>query len=56
MIKCTRLKASRTKVTVSYEYVGLSKGGDAFIETFTASDYDQFIAEWKRLIEIYFQK
>jgi hypothetical protein len=54
-IKCTKLNSSRTKVTVSYEYVGLSESGNAFIEAFTASDYDDFIAEWKKLLEIYFQ-
>jgi hypothetical protein len=54
-IKCTKLNASRTKVTVSYEYVGLSESGNAFIEAFAASDYDDFIAEWEKLLEIYFQ-
>jgi hypothetical protein len=42
-----------TTVEVTYEYTGLSKTGNAFIEAFTAEAYRQFIGEWKTLLEDY---
>jgi hypothetical protein len=45
-----------TTVEVTYEYIGLSKTGDAFIEGFTAEAYRDFIGEWKTLLEDYFSR
>ncbi|MFQ5486383.1 MAG: hypothetical protein ACE5DO_13770, partial [Desulfobacterales bacterium] len=55
-VKCIRLNRSRTKVQISYEYIALSEKGNQFIERFTASEYEGFIAEWETLLEKYFER
>jgi len=42
------------RVEVTYQYTALGERGEEFIEGFTASDYSEFIAEWKRLLQTYF--
>lgn len=54
-IQCTTINQSATKVEVSYEYIGLRKKGDEFIKGFTPAAYKTFIAEWRRLLESYFE-
>jgi hypothetical protein len=41
-------------VAVRYKYIGLSESGNHFIEQFTKKAYDDFIGEWKVLLEAYF--
>ncbi len=53
-VKLHELGAERTRVVVTYEYIGLSVMGDAFIEEFSAEAYREFIAEWKTLLDDYF--
>ena len=54
-VQCTKMHKSLTKVEVSYEYIGLSKKGDDFIESFTPAEYKEFIAEWNCLLVSYFE-
>lgn len=54
-VQCSKISASQTQVEVSYEYIGLSKKGAAFIEDFSADEYQAFIAEWHRLLVKYFE-
>lgn len=54
-VQCTKMSKSLTQVEVSYEYMGLSKKGDEFIESFTSAEYNAFIAEWNRLLVRYFE-
>jgi hypothetical protein len=54
-IQCTKLNESLTKVKVTYEYIGLSKSGDQFIESFSSVKYKDFIDEWRSLLENYFK-
>ena len=53
-VQCFEEGEVATRIEVSYEYIGLSEQGDAFVGGFTAEAYRQFIAEWKRLLENYF--
>lgn len=54
-VQCAKINGSLTRVEVSYEYIGLSKKGDGFIENFTSAEYKKFIAEWKSLLLNYFE-
>ncbi len=53
-VECQKLADALTEVQVSYQYIGLSDKGNQFIDTFTPSDYEEFISEWKTLLEKYF--
>ncbi len=53
-VQCTELENAGTKVQVTYEYIGLSKKGNEFVAKFSASDYEDFIAEWESLLAKYF--
>ena len=55
-VQCSALSESNTKVSVSYEYIALSKTGSEFIKTFSSQEYEAFIGEWKQLLEAYFAK
>ena len=55
-VQCFEVAESQSAVRVSYEYVGLSESGNAFVEGFSLSGYKDFIAEWKSLLEKYFDK
>ena len=54
-VQCTQIDESSTEVEVSYEYIGLSKKADEFIENFTSTDYKAFISEWNSLLVRYFE-
>ena len=53
-VACAQLTDSDTEVQVTYEYIGLSDKGNQFINEFTSSEYQEFIAEWKSLLDTYF--
>jgi len=53
-VKCRKIDEGLTQAEVSYEYIGLSKKGDEFIEGFTSNIYEAFIREWKDLLVNYF--
>ena len=55
-VHCTALSDCATRVSVSYEYIALTETGVDFIKTFTNQVYQQFIGEWKELLEAYFAK
>ena len=54
-VSCDAISQSKTKVSVSYEYIALSDKGNQFVTSFTQEDYKEFIGEWKRLLDRYFQ-
>lgn len=54
-VQCKKLDECLTQVEVSYEYIGLSERGNAFIEGFTSTEYEAFIKEWNHLLVNYFQ-
>ena len=53
-VRCDPLDAHSTRVEVTYTYVGLSKSGNRFIAQFSEKQYQDFIEEWKMLLEAYF--
>ncbi len=53
-VQCMKMSNTTTEVEVSYEYIGLSKEGNDFIEGFTSLKYNAFIDEWKDLLLNYF--
>lgn len=55
-VRCFELSDSETDVRVSYEYIGLSARGDEFVDGFSSSAYEEFIAEWKGLLEVYVEE
>ena len=54
-VQCTKIAECLTQVEVSYEYIGLSKKGNEFVEGFTSTEYEAFIAEWNSLLISYFE-
>jgi len=54
-VSCTQLSDSNTEVQVTYEYIGLSDKGNEFIKNFTPTEYNEFISEWKSLLDDYFK-
>ena len=54
-VQCKSVDECTTRVEVSYEYIGLSKRGDDFIERFTSSEYKSFIGKWQQLLLRYFE-
>ena len=55
-VRCFELNESRTRVQVTYEYIGLSVAGNRFVSSFSSSRYNAFIAEWKTLLAKYFEE
>ncbi len=53
-VQCTKIAECATQVEVIYEYIGLSAKGNAFITSFTSTEYGAFIDEWKNLLVSYF--
>ena len=53
-VKCTPVSKSETNVSVSYKYIALGESGREFVANFTSEQYKEFIGEWKRLLEKYF--
>ena len=54
-VQCIRIDKYNTEVEVTYEYIGLGKSGNEFIDGFTSAKYKEFIGEWKSLLLNYFQ-
>jgi len=54
-VQCTRIAKCITQIEVSYEYIGLSKKGNEFVEGFTSTEYKAFIGEWKSFLISYFE-
>ncbi|NOY45956.1 MAG: hypothetical protein GXP50_10985 [Deltaproteobacteria bacterium] len=54
-VRCNRISDGLTEVEVRYKYIALSPRGEAFISSFTATVYDEFVGEWKSLLETYFE-
>ena len=54
-VQCSKIEKGITEVEVTYEYIGLSKKGDNFIDGFTFEAYKEFIGEWETLLCKYFQ-
>ena len=54
-VQCKKIDEGFTQVEVSYEYIGLSKKGNEFIEGFTSTVYEAFIEEWNELLVNYFK-
>jgi hypothetical protein len=55
-VKCFDLSKSRTKVQVSYEYIGISASGNKFVSNFSSTGYKEFISEWEALLGKYFAR
>ena len=55
IVQCKKITKCVTQVEVSYEYIGLSKKGNEFVESFTSTEYKTFISEWNNLLESYFE-
>ncbi len=55
-VKCDALDRRKTRLEVSYTYIGLSDSGNRFIEHFTKAAYEQFIGHWEVLLEAHFEK
>jgi hypothetical protein len=55
-VKCSAVSKAKTKVSVTYEYIALSEKGNEFIGNFTSQKYKDYIGEWQRLLEAYFEK
>lgn len=55
-VKCSTLKASKTKIQVTYKYIALSTAGEAFVLGFSESDYEKYIDEWQKLLSNYFEQ
>jgi hypothetical protein len=53
-VKCDDLAEKKTRIQVTYTYIGLSESGNRFIDRFTENDYKKFIDEWKGLLKRYF--
>ena len=54
-VQCTKIAKCTTQIEVSYEYIGLSKKGNEFVEGFTSTEYKAFIGEWNSLLINYFE-
>jgi hypothetical protein len=54
-VRCNSISQSKTNVRASYEYIALNEKRNQFITSFTKEDYKEFIGEWKRLLDQYFQ-
>lgn len=55
-VQCTATGQDTTRVEVSYEYIGLSPEGNAFVAGFTSEEYRAFIGEWQTLLTAYFSE
>ncbi len=53
-VKCAPISESETNVSVTYKYIAISQSGRAFVANFTLEEYKEFIGEWKKLLEKYF--
>lgn len=53
-ISCRETGPRKTEVEVRYKYLALSEFGERFVSAFTQKEYDNFIADWERLLKEYF--
>ena len=49
-VRCAALAASSTRVSVSYEYTGLSEAGNAYVRSMDEAAYRTFIESWGEAI------
>lgn len=56
VVQCFEQNVGRTRVKVTYKYIGLSNSGNQFIAGFTKEAYKEFIEEWHSRIKAYFEK
>jgi hypothetical protein len=49
-VQCDAIDAGSTRVTVSYEYTGLSEAGNAYVRSMDEGHFRDFIASWKEMI------
>ncbi len=54
-IQCSAKEQSLTHTQVTYEYIGLSRKGNAFIASFSKQKYREFIDEWHSLLTSHFK-
>lgn len=52
-IACFEVDSVITKTQVSYKYMAISPTGEKFLTNYSESDYTNFIAQWKILLEKY---
>jgi hypothetical protein len=50
-VKCAPIDAGATRVTVSYEYTGLSAAGNDYVRSMDEARFRESIESWKALIE-----
>ena len=53
-VECDELGPKETEVEVSYKYTPLSERGDEFLMGLTQAAYNEYIGQWKTLLEEYF--
>lgn len=53
-VRCEPLTAASTEVDVGYEFVGLSKEGDDFINGYTSEEFEASIHKWSVWLVDYF--
>ena len=49
-VQCSQIDPSRTRVTVSYEFTGLSEAGNAYVRSMDEASYRAFIESWGETI------
>jgi hypothetical protein len=49
-VRCAAVGAGSTRVTVSYEYTGLSEAGNAYVRRMDEARFRDFIASWREMI------
>jgi len=53
-VTCQASGPQKTQVVVVYDYIALSDKGCDFIDDHSEADYEDFIGQWKMLLEKYF--
>ncbi len=54
-VSCAAIGKHSTEVEVTYEYIGLSPKGNAFIDHFSSEKYQTFINGWETHLNHYFE-
>jgi len=49
-VRCEAIGSGATRVTVSYEYTGLSEAGNAYVQSMDEASYRAFIDSWGEAI------
>lgn len=55
-VQCKAYHEDVTEVTVAYEYIGMSKKGNDFVDHYTAEAHDEFIHHWHMHLTHYFEE